>query len=398
MIAFILIFLTLLALLAFLMAAWLLLETLAAQGGTGESEKAEEAQTFAIIVPAHNEAAIIAETLANLRAQMRAGDRLVVVADNCTDETAEIARKSGAEVLERQDKERRGKGYALQYALDALRAAPPSLIVFTDADCCFAPGALQRLTALAERSARPVQALYLMKAPPGTGARLQVAEFAWTFMNNVRMRGLQKLAGGVRFTGAGFAAPWFVLADVDLASGEIVEDLALTMALARRNAAPVFAPTALVTSEFPTDDAALSRQAARWSIGSMQYAVKAAAGAFVSGVAKGNWRQAAIALDLMIPPLTIFVLSLTVLSLVSLIFWITTGVSGPFILSGAALVFAALAVLLGWNRYGREALPPSALAGVFAFFVSKFSVFSREGRDSAKSWTPTRGGSDGAGE
>ena len=166
-------------------------------------------------------------------------------------------------MIERHDTERRGKGFALQFALDHLRAAPPEIVVFTDADCLFAPDALRKIAGAAAHEARPAQALYLMKAPEGAGPRLQVAEFAWAFINNVRMRGLARLFDVTRFTGAGFAAPWRVLADIDLASGEIVEDLALTMALIRKGAAPVFVPGAVVTSEFPTDENALTRQSAR---------------------------------------------------------------------------------------------------------------------------------------
>jgi cellulose synthase/poly-beta-1,6-N-acetylglucosamine synthase-like glycosyltransferase len=67
----------------------------------------------AVLIPAHNESAGIEATLRCLQAQLRAGDRVLVVADNCDDDTAAVARDAGAEVIERIDAIHRGKGFAL---------------------------------------------------------------------------------------------------------------------------------------------------------------------------------------------------------------------------------------------------------------------------------------------
>ena len=346
------------------------------------------------VIPAHNEAAAIGPVLDNLRAALREGDRMLVVADNCTDQTAQIARTAGAEVIERHDPERRGKGYALQFALDHLRASPPATVVFVDADCLFAPGALLRVAAIAAARKRPAQALYLMKAPADAGPRLQAAEFAWAFMNNARMRGLQRLFGVTRFTGAGFAAPWSLLADLDLASGEIVEDLALTMTLIRKGAPPLLVRNALVTSEFPTDDAALVRQAARWSIGSMRYSARAAFSALAEGVAQGRPAQIGAAIDLMIPPLTVFGAALAGLALAGFLAGVVAGAWWLFAIAVLALIISASAVIAGWRGFGQEALPPKALGGLLSLLASKTAVFGASGRKSAKTWTPTRSDAD----
>src|SRR5262249_30591342 len=67
----------------------------------------------AVLVPAHNESRALLPTLADINAQLRAADRLVVVADNCTDDTAAVAGAAGADVVERLDLVKHGKGYAL---------------------------------------------------------------------------------------------------------------------------------------------------------------------------------------------------------------------------------------------------------------------------------------------
>ena len=379
------------AFIGLVLAVFLALEIAAALTSRESGRVYAPAPSFVVIIPAHNEAASLAPVLANVRGSLRAADRVLVVADNCTDNTADIARAAGAEVIERHDPQRRGKGYALQFALDHLRASPPALVVFTDADCLFAPDALQRVAAAAHEEQRPAQALYLMKAPADSGPRLQASEFAWAFMNNARMRGLQSLCDVTRFTGAGFAAPWTMLADLDLASGEIVEDLALSMTLIRKDAAPMLISDALVTSEFPTDEDALTRQAARWSIGSLRYSARAALSALIDGAREKRASQIGAAIDLMIPPLTVFAGGLVALALISMLAGLVTGIWSAFILSLWALCIAAAAVTAGWFRYGREALPPESLRGLFALLASKLSVFGARGRKSAKSWTPTRG-------
>ncbi|MEG8019057.1 glycosyltransferase family 2 protein [Sphingomonas sp. LR55] len=99
---------------------------------------------FTVVVPAHDEATVIAATIRSLRAQLRPDDRLLVVADNCTDDTAAIARSEGAMVTERFDAERRGKGYALEWGVrhDLARATAVTIVV--DADCLVSPGGWRR--------------------------------------------------------------------------------------------------------------------------------------------------------------------------------------------------------------------------------------------------------------
>ena len=105
-------------------------------------------------------------------AQLEPGDRLLVVADNCTDHTAAVARAAGAEVLERRDAERRGKGYALAAGVDTLRAGPPDVVVIVDADCRPAAGAIDRLVrtppSLPTGRSKPLM-LSIRRRPPSAG-------------------------------------------------------------------------------------------------------------------------------------------------------------------------------------------------------------------------------------
>src|SRR5712691_5836778 len=136
-----------------------------------------------VLIPAHNEGAGILPTIRDAQAQLGPNDRILVVADNCTDDTAAIVQAAGVEVTVRADPARRGKGYALEFGVRHLGLNPPGVVVIMDADCRLGEHALRHLSANAMASGRPVQSLYLMlareNAPPGKSVNL----FAWRVKN-----------------------------------------------------------------------------------------------------------------------------------------------------------------------------------------------------------------------
>ncbi len=99
----------------------------------------------AVLIPAYNEAAGIAATISTILPQLTPQDRLLVIADNCTDATAEIARNCGAIAVERQDTQRKGKGYALDFGLTAIESDPPEVVILVDAVCICQPDSIEKL-------------------------------------------------------------------------------------------------------------------------------------------------------------------------------------------------------------------------------------------------------------
>src|SRR5690242_6164192 len=67
--------------------------------------------TLVVLIPAHNESGGLLAALSSLHGQLSPEDRVLVVADNCTDDTASVAKAGGVEVIERRDEARRGKSY-----------------------------------------------------------------------------------------------------------------------------------------------------------------------------------------------------------------------------------------------------------------------------------------------
>ena len=105
---------------------------------------------FVVLVPAHNETAVILRTVKNLLAlDYPAGQfRVQVIADNCTDDTAALARQAGAAVWERSSASERGKGYALKFAYEKVLAeAWADAVVVVDADTEVSPNLLTSFAA-----------------------------------------------------------------------------------------------------------------------------------------------------------------------------------------------------------------------------------------------------------
>jgi len=223
----------------------LLLEVLAAviSATTSSEIGATEAKpSVAVLMPAHNESLVIAKSIQSILPQLQAQDLLLAVADNCADDTAAIARNHGAIVIERSNLQQRGKGYALDFGLQHLKNNPPQVVVVADADCMLADNAIRLLAISCLNKQRPIQALYIMEAPPNPSLKGRIAEFAWLVKNKVRPLGAKALGLPCQLMGTGMAFLWEDINKISLASGHIVEDMKLGIDLARINKAPIFLP------------------------------------------------------------------------------------------------------------------------------------------------------------
>jgi cellulose synthase/poly-beta-1,6-N-acetylglucosamine synthase-like glycosyltransferase len=336
-----------------------------------------------ILIPAHNEGAGMISTINNIAFQLRSGDRILIVADNCTDDTTAVASSTGVEVVERRDTERRGKGYALDFGIRHLAASPPEILVIMDADCCFSPGSLDILVSTAQARFRPVQALNLMTAPEDQPRAFQFAEFAWRIKNWARPLGLSALRLPCQLTGTGMAFPWEVIRSAKLATGEIVEDLKLGLELAVKGKAPLFCPSARVISHFPSTQAGSDSQRQRWEHGHLNMIAKMAPQLLWKAIANRNPSALCLTLDLMVPPLLLLcVIELVLLSISGLaIFAGASSVS--FYVVATSLVALAFSIILCWVRFGRDVFPAKKIVTVPAVLIKKLGLYRRflfEGR------------------
>jgi cellulose synthase/poly-beta-1,6-N-acetylglucosamine synthase-like glycosyltransferase len=385
--------LTALAIVALVPASVLLIEVLAALVPARRDDDAVSAAArprVAVLVPAHDEAGGIAATVRTIRAQLGAGDRVLVVADNCSDATAEVAQANGAEVVVRDDAERRGKGYALDCGVRHLEQSPPDVVVVVDADCELHAGSVDRLARLCAKTQRPAQALDLMRAPPGAGLKTRIAEFAWVVKNQVRPLGCLRLGLPCQLMGTGMAFPWAVIRDAPLASGHIVEDLRLGLDLAAAGQAPGFCPEAMVTSYFPSHAEGIAAQRTRWEEGHVGIIVREAPRALWQALVRGRPALAAMALDVCVPPLALFVLLLIAQAVLDVVLWIAGGSGIPFVLALVALALVVAATKLAWLGFGRRIVSLAELLGAPLYILAKLPLYARILRRGKREWVRAR--------
>jgi len=358
----------------------LLVLTIAALGArrapSSAAAQAADRPRVAVLVPAHNESTHVLPTIACLRPQLGPRDRLLVVADNCSDDTAALARGAGAEVVERRDTTRRGKGYALDFGVDCLRADPPEVVLVVDADCVLSDGAVEAIARDCHRSGMPVQMLDLMQAQPGAGLKLRVLEFAMVVKNLVRPLGTFRLGRACHLMGTGMALPWRLVSTAQLATGHIAEDMKLGVELTRAGYPPRFLPEVRVSSSFVEDAEVARVQKSRWVHGHLATMAEELPGLLRDALRRRDRAQFVLAMDLMIPPVAMYFLLLVgSLAAAALAGWLWPAARAAAAVLAVGTAAFGLAVGLAWWRHGRELLGARELLMLPLYALWKLPVY-----------------------
>ena len=260
---------------------------------------------FDLVVPAHDEAPNLGPTLASLETLDYPRDRrrLVVIADNCSDDTAAVARRAGAMVLTRVDPARPGKGQALAFAFarlldDGLADA----LVVVDADTVVTPNLLRAFDARIAAGATALQADYGV-ANPLESWRTRLLTLAFALFHGVRSLGRARLGLSAGLRGNGMCFTTGALRAVPHDAGSIVEDLEQGIALGLAGIRVTYVPEARVLGEMPAGPAAAAGQRRRWEGGR-----RALVRRHLGPLLRAAWRRRSlVALDLgldsLVPPL-----------------------------------------------------------------------------------------------
>ena len=329
-----------------------------------------------ILIPAHDEEHIIEQSLRDLQKRIGPHDRILVVADNCTDATADVARKTGVEVIERQEPERRGKGFALDYGIRALKERqPPDILIILDADCHVTTGTIAALKAQVIRDGMPAQALYLMKAPTNPGFYQKIAEFAWYFRIAVRFVGDRCLGIPTMILGSGMAFRFGDIAAIDLATADIVEDMKMSLELAAKGKYTRLLSDAHVYSEFPSEEHAQTTQRTRWEHGHLDMILHRLPRYALTGIRRGDFRLLGLAFSMGVFPLTLLAAMLVVLLLVTAITALFGAGTLPLLLIGTGTGLFVLAIILAWLSGGREILTARDFLQLPFYVLRKFPLY-----------------------
>ena len=343
----------------------------------------------AVLVPAHNESSGLLPTLTQAREQLMPTDRILVVADNCSDDTAAVARAAGAEVTERFNAALRGKGYALDHGVRELAADPPEVVLVLDADCTVAPGCIERLTRLSHATGRPVQAMYLMRAADD-GLKMRVAEFAMRVKNGVRPRGASRIGVPCGLTGSGMAFPWRVAVMAPFASGHLAEDMQLGLRLTEAGTPPLFCEEARVYGVFAGSGEGQKSQRTRWEHGHLSLLVSDGPRLLARALLRGRLTLAAQVLDLLVPPLALLAMMELAALAVAVLAFVVLGWVAPVVVSAATLLMLVAAVLLARARYAADIIRVRDLLTVPAYVLRKLPLYARFVFARQREWVRTK--------
>lgn len=339
---------------------------------------------FTVLMPAHDEARGIATSIQAVMMQLQASDTLLVVADNCSDDTAPVARAMGAQVIERVDPSLRGKGYALEFGRAHLRGKPRDVVIVLDADCIAEPEALARIATVCSAQDAVVQGAYLLVPGPDASAKIRISCFAFLIKNRVRQRALGRLAGAALLQGSGMAFPRRIFDSVEWKADSLVEDLDMGVDLLLAGEKVVFDDSALFFSD-ASSDAGTASQRRRWEHGMLSSMTRHVP-ALLHRALRRDRRLAWIALDLMIPP-TVMLLAGSVLML-----GLITAVSGlavPTLLLVLALILLGAGLARAWRAEGRAILPMRSIAQIPAYIFWKLPIAAQFFLRREKQWVRT---------
>lgn len=252
---------------------------------------------LAVLVPAHDEEAGVADTVRSLLA---AGCVPIVIADNCADATAERARAAGAEVWERDAPDLRGKGQALAWAFGRLPEEVEAVAV-VDADCTVSPNLPGALAARLAAGARAVQSSYMVANPdesPAAAARFG----GFALVNHVRPLGKSALGLSCGLLGSGMAFDRALLRELPWSAFEVTEDSEYHLRLVAAGVSVEFAPEARVESAMPLTFDAAESQRERWEAGAAELARKRVPELLAAGLRERDPKRVNAALEVLVPP------------------------------------------------------------------------------------------------
>jgi 1,2-diacylglycerol 3-beta-glucosyltransferase len=320
---------------------------------------------FVIVVPAHDESAGIASTVESLKAIDYPPDlfEVLVVADNCTDDTAARARAAGARVLERSDPKRRGKGFALAYAFEKIIAERRTdAVAVVDADTVVSPNLLRSFDSRIAAGAAAVQADYAVRNLDA-GWRTRLMGIALGMFHVVRSAGRENLGVSCGLRGNGMCFTTDLLVEVPHEAFSIVEDLEYGIRLGERGYRVHYAGEAHVYGEMVSSEKASRSQRQRWEGGRWQMARQHGLPLLQRAIASRSPLLLDLAMDVLVPPLSILVAATVAGSAASATLAVLTGRPNvALVLFGASGAFLVAYGLRGWQVSGTGARGLASLA------------------------------------
>lgn len=342
--------------------------------------QAEPRSRLTVIVPAHDEAGMIADCVRSLLSQryQRELYRVVVIADNCTDATAAIAAAAGAEVLVRQVPTLRGKGPALRWAMDRLLdvSPAPDAVVVVDADSIADVDMLRELEAVFAAGHPVVQADDVLRIHPGQPRALLEAA-ALLLRNRVRFAGRAMFGLPASLCGNGMLLGRSVLAAHPWHAFSVAEDGEYSLSLLLAGFPTTFAAKAQVVAAPTEGGQGAYTQSLRWDGGRLALARSWIWRLLISSLRRRDSALLSVAMDLAVPPLGALVMATLIGNIVFLALLVAGATSAwTGILWLLALVALPSYLLVGLSSCRVPAATYVAFLRAPLFLASKLRVYA----------------------
>jgi cellulose synthase/poly-beta-1,6-N-acetylglucosamine synthase-like glycosyltransferase len=222
---------------------------------------------LAVIIPAHNEENLIASCVRSLRTSADGtSTRIIAIAHNCTDRTAERASLAGADLVIFDDPQAQGKGAALAFgfAYAASQAVDAYLVI--DGDSTVSDNLVGAVRDAIAQGAQAVQCRYEMESS-SERPKSQLTALAFRGFNVIRPAGRDRLGLSAGILGNGFAIRKTLLTDNPYNSLSLVEDLEFHIRLVLSGNKVQFLEEAKVSSALPASKQGEATQRSRWEGG-----------------------------------------------------------------------------------------------------------------------------------
>jgi cellulose synthase/poly-beta-1,6-N-acetylglucosamine synthase-like glycosyltransferase len=332
---------------------------------------------FDVIVPAHDEEAGIARTVSSLLAMdwPAAQFRVLVVADNCSDATASLARGAGAQVLERNDLTLRGKGYALAFGFAAsIEAGFAGAVVVVDADSEVSPNLLEAFASRIEIGEKAIQVHYGVRNPWASW-RTQLLTITTGAFHIVRSRGRERMGLSCGLRGNGWCVTHSLLKELPYRFYSLVEDLEYGIALGFAGVRVAYADEAHANADMVSGEQIARKQRRRWEQGRFEMVRKRTLPLLAAAFKRRSKICLDLAFDLIVPPLSYLVLNIALLGILAGLIglWLPSARFWEWWALGCSVALA-LHVLRGWQVSGMGLRGLAAFAHVPGFVLWKVAV------------------------
>jgi 1,2-diacylglycerol 3-beta-glucosyltransferase len=311
-----------------------------------------EARRIAVIVPAHNEEQVIEKTLTSLFNIDYPTDRfrVIVIADNCTDNTPLIASKKGVIVLERENKNLSGKGYALRWCFELLLKSLKQkfdAFLVVDADTIVSRDILKVMNFYLRAGSQAIQCADLVLPLPGSW-NSEMTRVGLYLYNYVRPLGrkILNLSAGLRGNGMCFTKN--LIEVIPWQSYSQTEDIEYGMILLLNDVSVTFAPEAKVYAVMPSDPQNAESQRARWEFGRLSLLKVYSSRLLKEAIRKKSYRIFDSLIELITPAFVSLFLITVVLLSITLVLFVTRLLSaGTYVLLFAILLMLQIFFVLG---------------------------------------------------